>query len=111
MGGDLRDLVRACLAKEPGTRPPPAEVARAVAPEGAARLVAGGWLPGALVEQVSRSAVQLLNLDTTDTAPSGLVEFSGPSVGGNSGVAPGGGESGAGSDGDGNGSGGFAAPA
>ncbi|MFF5372422.1 hypothetical protein [Streptomyces sp. NPDC013187] len=26
---------------------------------------AGGWLPGVLVEQVSRSAVQLLNLEVT----------------------------------------------
>ncbi|MFF7974555.1 protein kinase [Streptomyces sp. NPDC007905] len=109
--GALRESAAACLAKDPAARPTPAELARRLAPEGAARLVAGGWLPGALVEQVSRSAVHLLNLDTTETAPSGLVEFSGPSVGGNSGVAPGGGESDAASSGHGNGSGGFAVPA
>ncbi|WP_371669818.1 protein kinase [Streptomyces sp. NBC_00289] len=84
LSGDLRDLVQACLAKEPGARPAPAEVARRLAPEGAARLVAGGWLPGALVEQVSRGAVELLNLEAAGSVrevPSGPVGFSSPSVG------------------------------
>ncbi|WDV53681.1 serine/threonine-protein kinase [Streptomyces coeruleorubidus] len=84
LDGQLRDLTAACLTKDPGARPAPAEVARRLAPEGAARLVAGGWLPGALVEQVSRSAVQLLNLEATAPgagAPSGPVGFSSPSVG------------------------------
>ncbi|RZB17847.1 serine/threonine protein kinase [Streptomyces sp. F001] len=81
-GGLLREIVEACLAKEPSGRPTPAEVARRLAPEGAARLVAGGWLPGMLVEQVSRTAVELLNLETaTEAAPSGPVEFSEPAVG------------------------------
>jgi eukaryotic-like serine/threonine-protein kinase len=79
--GDLRDLVGRCLAKEPGARPAPDEVARALAPDGAARLVTAGWLPGPLVEQVGRSAVQLLNLDATEPGPSGPVGFSSPSVG------------------------------
>ncbi|MFD5334496.1 serine/threonine-protein kinase [Streptomyces hawaiiensis] len=90
LDGELRSLTAACLAKDPGTRPAPAEVARRLAPEGAARLVTGGWLPGALVEQVSRSAVQLLNLEATGPGPgpepgaggpSGPVGFSSPSVG------------------------------
>ncbi|MFD3499006.1 serine/threonine-protein kinase [Streptomyces sp. NPDC058676] len=76
LDGDLRPLVEACLAKEPKERPTPAEVARKLAPEGAARLVAGGWLPGALVEQVSRGAVRLLNLETAQEVTSGPVEFS-----------------------------------
>ncbi|KOU60364.1 serine/threonine protein kinase [Streptomyces sp. MMG1533] len=76
LDGDLRSLVEACLAKEPGERPTPGEVARRLAPEGAARLVAGGWLPGALVEQVSRGAVRLLNLETAQDVTSGPVEFS-----------------------------------
>ncbi|MGW3723730.1 serine/threonine-protein kinase [Streptomyces sp. NPDC000851] len=81
-GGLVREIVEACLVKEPRERPTPAEVARRLAPEGAARLVAGGWLPGALVEQVSRSAVRLLNLETAaEAAPSGPVEFSKPAVG------------------------------
>ncbi|WP_395575347.1 serine/threonine-protein kinase [Streptomyces sp. BK79] len=75
LGGELRDLVAACLAKDPAARPSPGEVARRLAPEGAARLVSGGWLPGPLVERVSRSAVQLLNLEAAES-PSGS---SGPS--------------------------------
>ncbi|AVH57198.1 MULTISPECIES: serine/threonine-protein kinase [Streptomyces] len=79
--GELREIVAACLAKDPAGRPTPDEVARRLAPAGAARLVAAGWLPGALVEQVSRSAVQLLNLEAAeDAAPSGPVGFSSPSV-------------------------------
>ena len=84
MDGDLRELARACLAKDAAARPTPGEVGRWLAPDGAARLVAGGWLPGALVEQVSRSAVQLLNLEAAGVAesvPSGPVGFSSPSVG------------------------------
>ncbi|MET7849560.1 protein kinase [Streptomyces avermitilis] len=81
--GELRELVAHCLTKDPGGRPGPAEVAERLAPQGAARLVTGGWLPGPLVEQVSRSAVRLLNLDAAGAAeavPSGPVEFSTPSV-------------------------------
>lgn len=81
LSGELRDVVEACLVKEPGRRPTPGEVARRLAPEGAARLVAGGWLPGTLVEQVSRSVVKLLNLEAGGEAPSGPVGFSSPSVG------------------------------
>lgn len=81
--GELRELVAACLAKEPAARPTPGEVAVRLAPQGAARLVSAGWLPGALVERVSRSAVQLLNLEAAgaaETPPSGPVGFSNPSV-------------------------------
>lgn len=90
--GELRELVAACLAKDPAARPAPAEVARRLAPEGAARLVTGGWLPGALVERVSRSAVQLLNLEAgeAETGASGPVGFSRPSVtAGGADVSPG----------------------
>ncbi|AVV41113.1 protein kinase [Streptomyces sp. ID05-04B] len=77
--GELRAVAEACLAKDPAARPSPAEVARRLAPEGAARLVAAGWLPGALVEQLGRSAVQLLNLEGThagaEPAASGPVGF------------------------------------
>ncbi|MFM9369235.1 serine/threonine-protein kinase [Streptomyces sp. Da 82-17] len=85
--GELRDLVAACLAKEPDARPAPEEVARRLAPEGAAALTVSGWLPGPLVEQVSRSAVGLLDLEAAEQ-PSGLVEFSSPSVDRPSTVAP-----------------------
>ncbi|MGI5427791.1 serine/threonine-protein kinase [Streptomyces sp. CA-179760] len=85
LDGELRSLTAACLTKDPGARPAPAELARRLAPEGAARLVTGGWLPGALVEQVSRSAVRLLNLEAAGAVagadgPSGPVGFSSPSV-------------------------------
>ncbi|MFF1294112.1 MULTISPECIES: serine/threonine-protein kinase [unclassified Streptomyces] len=81
LSGEVRELAAECLAKTPGTRPAPAELARRLASEGAARLVAGGWLPGALVEQVSRGAVRLLNLEASGEAASGPVGFSSASVG------------------------------
>lgn len=88
--GEVRELTEACLDKDPSARPTPADVVRRLAPEGgAARLVAGGWLPGPLVEQVSRAAVRLLNLETTETGPaSGPVGFSRPSLDGPSATGP-----------------------
>ncbi|MFJ9814131.1 protein kinase [Streptomyces sp. NPDC101151] len=88
--GEVRDAAAVCLAKDPAARPSPAGLARRLAPEGAARMITGGWLPGPLVEQVSRSAVRLLNLETVDAAPSGPVQFSSPSAEGVSEVGPGG---------------------
>lgn len=87
--GELRELVEECLTKDPSARPAPGEVARRLAPQGAARLVAGGWLPGAVVERVSRGAVALLNLEVAEAqteaqggAVSGPVGFGTPAVGG-----------------------------
>ncbi|MFE2276983.1 protein kinase [Streptomyces sp. NPDC059454] len=82
LDGELRELTESCLDKDPSARPAPAELAHRLAPEGgAARLVTAGWLPGTLVEQVSRSAVRLLNLEAAGEGPSGPVGFSRPSVG------------------------------
>ncbi|MFF4959009.1 protein kinase [Streptomyces sp. NPDC001222] len=85
LDGEVRELVAGCLAKDPAARPAPEDVARCLAPEGASRLVSGGWLPGPLVEQVSRQAVQLLNLEASGahparTPPSGPVGFTEASV-------------------------------
>ncbi|MFI2778053.1 serine/threonine-protein kinase [Streptomyces sp. ALB3] len=80
--GELRELVAACLAKNPADRPTPAGLARSLAPGGAAALVAPGWLPGPLVREVSRSAVALLDLEPQDApAQSGPVPFSSASLG------------------------------
>ncbi|MFJ9345522.1 serine/threonine-protein kinase [Streptomyces sp. NPDC101237] len=87
LAGELREVAEACLAKDPTARPAPAEVARRLAPEGAARLMSGGWLPGPLVERVSRSAVAVLNLEATGAtgaaeaavAASGTVALGAPS--------------------------------
>ncbi|WP_405613857.1 serine/threonine-protein kinase [Streptomyces sp. NBC_01508] len=66
LDGELKELVAHCLAKDPAARPTPAEVAArlAPAPGGAVALVDAGWLPDPLVREVSRAAVQLLDLET-----------------------------------------------
>ncbi|RPK60644.1 Serine/threonine-protein kinase AfsK [Streptomyces sp. ADI96-02] len=64
--GELREVVAGCLAKDPGRRPAPADLARTLAPDGAASMVARGWLPGLLVREVSRAAVALLDLEPQD---------------------------------------------
>ncbi|MFD5696585.1 serine/threonine-protein kinase [Streptomyces lasiicapitis] len=63
---ELRELVRSCLAKAPGDRPSLDEI---LARTGAQDTLSEGkslepWLPGALVAQLGRHAVQLL--DTED---------------------------------------------
>ncbi|MFC5799408.1 serine/threonine-protein kinase [Streptomyces formicae] len=85
LAGELRDVVAACLAKDPSARPAPRELAARLAPGGGGTgaLVAAGWLPGALVEQVSRAAVRLLDLEPApqDPAGSGPVPFTSHAVG------------------------------
>ncbi|MGW6578558.1 protein kinase domain-containing protein [Streptomyces globisporus] len=85
--GELREVVAGCLAKDPAARPAPADLARALAPGGAAAMVAGGWLPGRLVREVSRSAVALLDLEPQDApVQSGPVPFSSASLGAGAGA-------------------------
>ncbi|MFH9135356.1 protein kinase [Streptomyces sp. NPDC017524] len=88
--GELREVVEGCLAKDPAARPAPADLARVLAPGGAAAMVAGGWLPGGLVREVSRSAVALLDLEPQDApVQSGPVPFSSASLGAVPGTAAG----------------------
>ncbi|WP_062996643.1 serine/threonine-protein kinase [Nocardia mikamii] len=57
----LRPLAGACLDKQPGNRPTPADVERQCVALGDAR---SGWLPGPILEAISRQAVMLLDLDS-----------------------------------------------
>ncbi|WP_405409354.1 serine/threonine-protein kinase [Streptomyces decoyicus] len=92
--GDLRELVAGCLAKNPADRPAPEALAARLAGEGsggAAGLVRAGWLPGPLVERVSRQAVELLNLDVGEGAEAGAEAGAPAGTGaGPAGVSPGG---------------------
>ncbi|MFG2712552.1 serine/threonine-protein kinase [Streptomyces goshikiensis] len=57
--GQLRELVAACLAKTAADRPAPQALADALG----GALGAPGWLPAPLVEEASRAAVALLDLE------------------------------------------------
>uniref|UniRef100_UPI0015F076A7 serine/threonine-protein kinase n=1 Tax=Streptomyces sp. WELS2 TaxID=2749435 RepID=UPI0015F076A7 len=64
----IADLVRDCLRKDPASRPSPAEI---LARTGMEDTVTGGrsrdpWLPGALVAQLGRHAVRLLEVENPE---------------------------------------------
>ncbi|QTT74451.1 serine/threonine protein kinase [Streptomyces mobaraensis NBRC 13819 = DSM 40847] len=64
LDGELRELITACLAKDPADRPAPTDLLRRLTGgRPAGDLVGPGWLPAPLVEQVSRQAVELLGLE------------------------------------------------
>ncbi|GKQ35849.1 serine/threonine-protein kinase [Streptomyces sp. A012304] len=67
----IADLVRACLRKDPAARPSPAWILERT---GARDTVSDGhsrdpWLPGALVAQLGRHAVRLLDTEDPDGTP------------------------------------------
>ncbi|MBF6338130.1 protein kinase [Nocardia abscessus] len=58
----LRPLLAACLTKDPAARPTPDQLLTQLTALGIPER--GGWLPAPVVEEVSRRAVELLNLDS-----------------------------------------------
>ncbi|WP_406297112.1 serine/threonine protein kinase [Embleya sp. NBC_00888] len=68
MPAALREIVAACMTKHAASRPTPAELLAALAPDGTRDLVAGNWLPPDLTTALSRRAIELLELDE-DGAP------------------------------------------
>ncbi|MFF3321212.1 protein kinase [Streptomyces sp. NPDC002889] len=84
LDGEMRGLVAGCLAKDPAARPTPDEIVARLAPDGVAAMIGVGRLPGLLVEQISRAAVELLNLEALtepDPVVSGPVAFSSAAIG------------------------------
>ncbi|MFG3253762.1 serine/threonine-protein kinase [Streptomyces sp. NPDC048172] len=67
----MRELIADCLAKEPEARPAPEEIVARVQPVsfGAS---APPWLPSALIAELGRQAVQLLDTDTPPSGSGGL---------------------------------------
>ncbi|NSC22911.1 serine/threonine protein kinase [Streptomyces albus subsp. chlorinus] len=63
----VRELITACLAKDPAARPAPEDVVAHVQPV-AVGASAPPWLPAGLLAELGRAAVRLLD---TDTPPSG----------------------------------------
>ncbi|UYQ63715.1 serine/threonine-protein kinase [Streptomyces peucetius] len=83
--GELRELTAACLAKDPAARPAPGEVADRLA---AGPAQSAGWLPGPVVEQISRAAVELLHLESAPPQAEPPVPGSPPPVPAPSGADP-----------------------
>ncbi|MFI7011631.1 bifunctional serine/threonine protein kinase/MFS transporter [Streptomyces sp. NPDC050145] len=81
----LVDLVRACLSKDPATRPSLREIADATVPAGD-----GEWLPGPVLAQLGRHAAQLLDYApaTPPQAPVPTRVDPAPSVPGQFGAPP-----------------------
>ncbi|MFC7217029.1 DUF4328 domain-containing protein [Streptomyces polyrhachis] len=89
--GRLLELVRDCLAKDPGERPTIAELARLTAAEAEATVSGTPWLPGELLAHLGRRAVQLLDVEaptTTKTPAPRRVESAAPAAAPSGGPVP-----------------------
>ncbi|GGO56389.1 hypothetical protein GCM10012287_49860 [Streptomyces daqingensis] len=62
LSGELHDMVAACLTKDAAHRPSLEELAKRTEDE-----LAGAWLPGEVLAQLGRHAVQLLDSEDPDT--------------------------------------------
>ncbi|RAG84826.1 serine/threonine protein kinase [Streptacidiphilus pinicola] len=60
----LREAIGACLAKDPADRPTPAQLLQLLAPDGAAALLQGGWLPGQVASGIAQHAARVMELET-----------------------------------------------
>ena len=83
--GELRELIASCLAKDAERRPDPARIAEQLDERsGGAGAGDAGWLPGPIVEQAGRRAVELLDLEPEESPggpQSGPVPFTASSFG------------------------------
>lgn len=59
----LRNIIVACLTKDPARRPTPQQIRHYLLAELDATVAQGGWLPPAISEAVARMATELLHLD------------------------------------------------
>ncbi|SEL57638.1 protein kinase domain-containing protein [Streptacidiphilus jiangxiensis] len=60
----LREAIGACLMKDPASRPTPQQLLQLLAPDGAAALLRGGWLPGQVASGIAQHAARVMELET-----------------------------------------------
>ncbi|WP_037605310.1 protein kinase domain-containing protein [Streptacidiphilus rugosus] len=60
----LREAVGACLAKAPADRPSPEQLLTMLAPDGAAALLRGSWLPAEVASGIAQHAARVMELET-----------------------------------------------